>query len=204
MTAEPDVTYDTVEARQYNYVEQAREYASWTVAYEVAFPVAELSEYIGNVSPRGVGFAGEFPIAGGLRIGGTINYNRFYGNEARDTYYLDNGAVTAKLYRYADVWSLAGLARYRFLKPNDGIRPFIGVALGVSFLNATTLVADLGFQDSPAGFLFQPEAGVFARLTPGMQALLAVRYTMTTASFMDYDMPSYISLQIGLSWDTRI
>jgi Lipid A 3-O-deacylase (PagL) len=204
MAAEPDVTYDTVSSRQYNYVEQAREYASWTLAYEVAFPVADLNTFIGSVSPRGLGFAGEFPVYKGLRIGGTINYNRFYGNQPRDTYYLDNGAVTATLYRYVDVWSLAALARYRFLEPNSGIRPFIGVGLGVSFLSATTLVADLGFQDTPAGFLFQPEAGVTARLSAGMQALLAVRYTMTTAAFREVDMPSYISLQIGLSWDTRI
>jgi hypothetical protein len=180
----------------------SRERPSFAIAYEVGFPVFDLHTFVNNVSPRGMGGNFEWPVIQGLRLGAAFHYSRFYDERPNQTYNFDGGAVTAKLYRFADIWSMAAVARYRFGTPDSPIRPFVGLELGVSFLNATTLLADLGFQNTPTGFLAAGEVGLAARVSRGFLATIALRYNMTTASFGKTDMPSYIALQLGGAWES--
>jgi hypothetical protein len=180
----------------------SRERPSFAIAYEVGFPVFDLHTFTNNVSPRGMGGNFEWPVIQGLRLGAAFHYSRFYDERPRQTYVFDNGAVNAKLYRYADIWSMSALARYRFSTPDSPVRPFVGLEIGVAFLNATTLIADTGFQNTPTGLLLAGEVGLAARVSRGFLATIAVRYNMTTASYGTTDMPSYIALQLGGAWES--
>ena len=178
-----------------------RERPSWAFSYEVGFPVADLHKFTENVSPRGLGFNFEWPIIEGLRLGAAFHYSRFYDERPRTTYEFDSGAINGKLYRYLDIWSFAAAARYRFGSPADPIRGFVGLEVGVAFLNATTLLADTGVQDTPTGLLVAGEVGIAARISKGYLATVALRYNLTTASFRNTDLPSYIALQLGFAWE---
>jgi outer membrane protein W len=180
-----------------------KERPSWAIAYEVGIPVFDLHSYTENVSPRGMGFNFEWPVVAGLRLGAGLHYSRFYDERPRQTYTTDSGAVNAKLYRYCDIWSMAAAARYRFGKPDQAVRLFVGFEIGASFLNATSLLADTGFQDTPAGLLLAGEIGAAIRVSRGFLLTVAARYNMTTASFANTDMPSYIALQLGFAWEGR-
>jgi hypothetical protein len=199
--ATPDTNYAEDDPHAFMVKSPERERPSWALAYEVGFPVADLHTFTENVSPRGMGFNFEWPVVEGLRLGAAFHYSRFYDERPRATYQVDSGAINAKLYRYSDIWSFAGAARYRFGSPADPMRAFVGLEVGVAFLNATTLLADTGVQDTPTGLLVAGELGIAARVTKGYLATIALRYNLTTASFGNTDMPSYIALQLGFAWE---
>jgi hypothetical protein len=197
----PDTNYADDEAHGFVVKSPERERPSWALAYEVGFPVADLHKFTENVSPRGMGFNFEWPVVEGLRLGAAFHYSRFYDEVPRTTFEFDSGAINAKLYRYLDIWSFAAAGRYRFGSPADPVRGFVGLEVGVAFLNATTLLADTGVQDTPTGLLVAGEAGIAARITKGYLATIALRYNLTTASFAQTDIPSYLALQLGFAWE---
>jgi hypothetical protein len=199
--AVPDVRYAEEDAQGFVVKAPERERPSWALAYEVGFPVADLHKFTENVSPRGMGFNFEWPVIAGLRLGAAFHYSRFYDERDRTTYEFEGGAINAKLYRYLDVWSFAASGRYRFGSPSDPVRGFVGLEVGVAFVNATTLLADTGVQDTPTGLLVGGEIGIAARITKGYLATIALRYNLTTASFGQTDIPSYLALQLGFAWE---
>jgi hypothetical protein len=199
--ATPDANYAEDDAHAFMVKSPERERPSWALAYEVGFPVADLHKFTENVSPRGMGFNFEWPVVEGLRLGAAFHYSRFYDERPRTTFEFDSGAINAKLYRYLDIWSFAAAGRYRFGSPADPVRGFVGLEVGVAFLNATTLLADTGVQDTPTGLLVAGEVGIAARITKGYLATIALRYNLTTASFAQTDIPSYLALQLGFAWE---
>lgn len=177
-----------------------RDGPSFAFAYPMTFTVGDYKNFIGDPGFRGIAVTGEWPLFKGLRLGGSFNYVRLSETKARETYEFENAAINGKLYNYSDAWNMGVLVRYRFLEPGSRIRPFLGTELGVSFLTATTLIADFGVEDSPTGFLFVAEAGTLVGITKNMAAFVALRYNLTTASFVNVHNPSFLSLQIGLSF----
>jgi hypothetical protein len=177
------------------------EQLSWALSYELAFPAGDLHDFVGNPSPLGAGLDIEWPVVEGLRLGLAAHFSQFYDVHPHTTRVFDWGAITGTLYRYLDVWTGAFLARYRFLRPDAPLRPFLGAEFGVAFLNATTFLADAKFDDAPHGLLFAGELGALVRMSKSFQAVFALRYNLTTAALAEASRPSYLSLQLGVVWE---
>jgi hypothetical protein len=177
------------------------EHLSWALSYEFAFPAGKLHDFVGNPSPLGAGLDIEWPVVEGLRLGVAAHFSEFYDVKPHTTRVFDWGAITGTLYRYLDVWTGAFLARYRFLRPDSPLRPFLGAEFGMAFLNATTFLADATFHDAPHGLLFAAELGALVRISKSFQAVFALRYNLTTAALAEANVPSYLSLQLGVVWE---
>jgi len=171
----------------------------WTFGYSMALGVGDLNDYVQNVSFRGFEVNLLWPLARSLFVGASFGYNGFYESTGSETYQLASAAVTGKLYRYADAWPLAAVGRYVFAQPESMFRPYLGLQMGATWIQTTTLVTDLTFQDSQVGFLLAPEAGILAHLSKAVAACLAYKFNFTTASPGDRDLLSYSSLMLGLT-----
>jgi len=174
------------------------------VAYGMAFPSGGLHDFTADASFRGFDLTLLWPVLKGLYVGAGFGFNGFYQEKPRETYTLDNGAITGKLYRYVDHWAFSGVAQYYFLKPQSMFRPYAGVRVGVAALSATTLVVDLAYQDAPAGFLVVPEIGVQLALSKSIRAYASYQFNYSTATISgaaeDFTGLIFSSIQIGFSF----
>jgi hypothetical protein len=166
--------------------------------YEISLPMGSLKDFAGDPSYRGFEFAALWPVFKSLYLGPVFNHHTFYEEKGTDTYELESGSLTADLYQYARFFTVGGAARYHFLAPDAVARPFVGVRMGMAFVTAATLVADLSLYDTPIGFAVAPEAGVLVRVASVMQLSGSVRYDYSTASSGRLDNASFLAFQLGM------
>jgi len=170
--------------------------------YEIATPTGDLHDYIEESSFQGFEIGGLFPAYRGLHLGVYFNYHLFYEDRGVTTTQLQNGAVTAHVYRYTKFWSAGMAARYYLLAPDSRVRPYLGLRLGVAFLTAAAHVSDLSFYETPIGFAIAPEVGFAVRLAPMLALSLSVRYDYSTASSGPIDSASYVAYHMGVIFST--
>ncbi|HET6338963.1 MAG TPA: hypothetical protein VFG30_37345 [Polyangiales bacterium] len=187
------------EAAEMNERAYARELPMWTIGYSMSLGVGDLNDYIGSPSFRGFEITLLWPAVRSFFAGLAFGYNGFYETSGRQTFQLQSAAVTGKLYRYADAWPLALLGRYVFMQRQSVVRPYVGLRMGMAWINTTTLVTDRTFEDSSLGFLLAPEAGILGHLSKSVMACLSYTFNFTTASPGDRDVLSYSSLLLGLT-----
>lgn len=178
---------------------RGREFTMLSTAYSVAVPMGDLSDFAGGPSFRGFDLSLLFPLYRGLFVGPAFGFNLLSDRKARESYQLSSATITGKLYRYVHYWSFALATRYVFLQPQQPVRPYAGLRLGVAALDLTSLVVDLSSQDSPTGFLLTPEVGVQVRLADMLHGFLAYQFNFSTASSADFDLLSFSAIQLGLS-----
>jgi hypothetical protein len=171
--------------------------------YEISLPVGDLRDFATAPSYRGFEAGALWPIWRSLYIGPVFNYHLFYEHKGETTYLIDNGAITADLYRYARTWTMGAALRYLFLEPKGFARPYVGLRLGITFATMATLVTDLSLYDNPVGFALAPEGGVMLRLTDFMHFAAAVRYDYSTAGTASWDNISYVAYHMGFVFQNR-
>jgi len=178
-----------------------KEHATFLIGYEIALPVQDLNDFISTASFRGFEVGAMWPVWRSLYVGSVFNYHLFYEKQGNQTYQLENGALNANLYRYTKNWTIAAAARYVLLDPEAIARPFVGLRMGIDFVTAATLAADLTLYSTPTGFALAPELGVLLRLASFMKASLSIRYDYSTASSGELDKVSYMAYQIGFAFN---
>lgn len=176
-----------------------RELPIWTIGYSMALGVGDLNDYIGDTSFRGFEVTLLWPAYEGLFLGVGFGYNGFYEDKGQQTRQLESAAVTATAYNYTDAWPLSGIARYVFLQSSSPVRPYLGVRSGVLLMDSTTLITDRSYNDSSAGWLIAPEAGLLAHLSKSVMASLQYSFNFSTASTIGGDELSYNNLMVGLA-----
>jgi hypothetical protein len=167
------------------------------LSYTIGFPSADLHAIIDDPSFRGFDVNIHAAVLRSWYIGVAVGYNHFHEDDGRDTYETDWGAVTGTFYRAYGSVSLALSNRYYLLSPQDIVRPYAGLRLGVSFGSASLMVADVHRYSAPAGFLVAPEAGVAVRLLHWLRLSVAYQYDFTTNSFREVDQASFHAVQLG-------
>jgi hypothetical protein len=173
----------------------------WSVQYDVSLPVGSVRSFVPAVSPIGFVLDARYWFAGpNLSVGVAGIYNQFYHQSPQATYPVDNGAVTATLYRIADVTAIAPEAHYYF-GPANAVVPYLGAGAGFASVKFHVLVSDLDVVQRSSGFIMFSEGGIlipFDRDGFILQAvMLGARATFISAGFRDVDDTSYISLTLG-------
>jgi len=176
----------------------ARERANIGFGWTMAFPTGDLHDFIGKPAYRGFDFVALWPIFRSFYIGGAFGYNLLHEDRDHETYQLDTGAVTAKLYNTANFWMSSVVARYAFLTPESLFRPYLGIRAGLAAISTSVMVADFSFNDNPVGFLLAPEGGVTIRFTDFLLGSVSYQYNFTTADSGRFKNLSYGALQFGL------
>lgn len=175
-----------------------REKSAFFIGYEISLPVGSLKDFTDAASYRGFDLGGLWPIVGGLKLGAYFNHHLFYEELGRETYPLENGAVTANLYRFARFWTTGAMARYHFLPASSVFRPYVGVRTGIAFATTATLVSDLSLYNSPVGFAIAPELGGLVALNDFLALSGSLRYDFSTLSEGPLENGSYLAFQLGL------
>jgi len=179
------------------------EQASFFMGYEIGLPTGSLGDFVSDASFRGFDMGGLWPVWRGLYLGPVFSHHTFNEHEGSNTYLIEDGAITADFYTYARFWTMAGLARYHFLPPDAFVRPYVGLRMGMTFVTAATLVADLSIYYEPLGFALSPEVGLLIRALPIMHINVGLRYDFTTASEGPLDNASFLPFHLGLVFHKR-
>jgi hypothetical protein len=193
-TVAPDGYHDHEGLHEVRDLERASVFGG----YEIGLGSRDLHDFIGDPSFKGFELGGLYPVARGLHVGLYMNSRLFEEARGTTTIALSNGALSGDFYRYARFWSTGAAARYYFLRPDHFVRPYIGVRLGVSFMTATTLLADREYYETPVGFTVAPEVGFAFRVLPLLSVSLAARYDFSTLDARQIDNASYAAFHFGL------
>jgi len=174
----------------------------WSLKYDPSVPVGSVRSFVPNVSPLGFDIDARYWFkrpSFSVGLGGV--YNRFYRQSPQATYPVENGAVTATLYRIIDVVALVPEAHYYF-GPDNGVVPYLGVGAGFASVKFHVLVSDFDLAESSSGLILSPEGGMlipFDRDGIILQAVtVGLRWSFVTAGFRDVSNTSYIGLTLGL------
>jgi len=130
-----------------------------TISYSVGFPVGDLSDYIQNVSWRGVTIDYRKMINPNVGVGFSTGWNVFYENMGRDTYTIDNVSITGKQYRYSNHIPIYINPTY-YLKPGETINPFFSLGIGTIWSLRNTDMNLYTFEQESWGFALAPEVGL--------------------------------------------
>jgi outer membrane protein W len=168
--------------------------------YGMALPMGDTKDYINPASFRGANIEFEKFVNPSVGVGFLVGWNTFYEAMDRDTYDLDNGAITSNQYRYLNVIPIQATGKYYFACDDAAIRPFIGMAAGTYYMERRV---DNGlFSESDKGWTFS--------LAPKVGCLIPINYRASLALSVDYsssfkasDLPkqNWLGINVGFSWD---
>jgi outer membrane protein W len=132
----------------------------WTVNYTVGIPLGEMKDYISEISWRGFSVNGNTYITDKVTIGGTMQWHAFYEKYPRNTYELQDGAITSTVWAKMYAMPLLLNAQYNF-KPEGTIRPYVGLGLGPYYIQQETQVGIFTDNRNNWRFGLAPEIGLY-------------------------------------------
>jgi hypothetical protein len=180
----------------------------WAFTYDVAFPMGETADYIGNTSWRGITIQGRTFIKPNISVGGSFSWQVFFEkvDETVDFSYqpeaLDRpvtGTLSGKQYRYINSLPIMVNAHYYMGDALiNAIRPFAGLSVGMAPTKKRTEVGIIALDDFNWHFALAPEIGVLVPLDPGIDFIATLKYNaaLKTNDSINY---SYLNIQIGLA-----
>jgi hypothetical protein len=149
-----------------------------TGTYIVAFSTAGTHDFISNVSFAGLGLEWGHYVTQNLSLGLSTRWNRFYQEDDRQTYQVQNAAITGKQYKALNVYPIFPKAKFDFdMGHETPLVPFIQIGLGPIYGQKYRTVGNYTFNDFGWQFGFAPEVGVIWRSAyKPLGALFSVRY----------------------------
>ena len=133
--------------------------SSTTLSYSVGIPVGDLSDYIGNMSWRGVSLDYRKMVNPNIGVGFSASWNVFYEAMGRSTYTIDNQSLTGKQYRYSNHIPLYVNPTY-YLKPGETVNPFFSLGIGTIYTLRNTDMNLYTWEQEAWGFALAPEVGL--------------------------------------------
>ncbi len=168
-----------------------------TVNYGIGIPLGDTREFISHASFRGFSFEfGRF-FTDDISVGFLFAWNVYNESFPRDTYELEDLALTGSLYRYINAFPLMAIGRYHFY-PESKFRPYLGLASGAYVINK---VSDFGvhrFENKNWHFGLAPDAGLIIALGQEAFINLGARYNHAFPS--GGDKHSWVSIQAGVTF----
>lgn len=168
------------------------------VGYSIGTPVSEMSE---NFSPWSYsGAFGEYKsyIKDNLTVGVEMAWISFYGESERETYQIENGAITGQLLRFYNNLSSAITCTYNVLYDTK-YQIFIGCGAGLFYNNEELRIGNLTQRDTKWTIGVMPECGFYRSLTPSGQLGISftTRYNYVPYRSVYFDSAQYINFKIG-------
>ena len=175
--------------------------SSTTISYSVGFPVGDLSDYITNVSWRGVTLDFRKMINPNIGVGFSTGWNVFYENMGRNTYTIDNQSLTGKQYRYSNHFPMYINPTY-YLRPDDTVNPFFSLGIGTIYTLRNTDMNLYTWEQEAWGFALAPEIGMQYSMGEGVGAAFTVSGKFNHA-FKGGDInssQSFFTLNVGFTF----
>jgi hypothetical protein len=196
-------------AGSFTYAQEGNQYlqhSQMSFSYQMAFPSADLKEFIPENDYLGWDFEMKAMVTHNLALGGHIGYQGFYKKYPRDTYEFPQGAITTTVFKYYYTIPMQLVATWYFI-PEGMIQPFIGMNVGVNYNERRGEIGLYVVEDNSWNFSFAPEAGVIVPFGHYSQWGLNVRgkynynvYSRTDNIGQEFNQLAYWNLMIGLTY----
>lgn len=174
----------------------------WTLSYEPATPLGDMTDFISKSSLRGLSGSVEWFVNDKITAGFNIQWTGFYEKEDRATFEFDAGAVTATAWKEFYILPLYATAKYHFMEEGR-VRPYAGVSTGVAYVEQMAQVGTYEFTEKNWRYALAPEAG--ARIPMGMEKQwgfnLKLRYQMIFYNEYNIDLLQYLNYSFGIYWN---
>ena len=176
-----------------------------TLAYTMAQPSGDASDFANNFSWLGFSVEGDWFIRDKISTGFIAGWQEIYKEEGQGSYTFSNGTVTgARIYKHIGSLPLLARARYWTGTPGDRAHAFAGLGVGTYWMKQT-VDAGIYTADSDAWhFGIAPEVGVLVKTGYDIGWTLNARYNYPFAAG-DYlggksASFSYWGIGIGVSY----
>lgn len=166
------------------------------LAYDFGIPLGSVRDFSANVSPVGVELQFRGWVMDQLSLGLSAGWSSFVDERPRETFTVDNAAVTASTYNRMQMTNARLLVHYYLGQGN--VRPYIGPNIGLGWTWFELEAADLVFSDTQFSMNFGGELGAVFGDDPAVLANL--RYSwMPGADFLGIvSNVQTISAQVGI------
>ncbi len=147
----------------------------FSINYAVTVPMGNTSDYIDQVSGRGI--TGEYQkfINDYWAIGGEFGHTTLYKREPEKVYTEGTASLSGIQYRYQYHWPIFLTANYFF---NNGgeVRPYLGLGLGTVAHDRRIDMGIFTSQNTYWQFALRPEAGLFYKASYSVGFKLGAKY----------------------------
>lgn len=170
-----------------------------TLSYSIGFPVGDLSDYIQNMSWRGITLDYRKMVNPNVGVGFSAGWNVFYEELDRDTYTIDNQSLTGKQYRYSNHIPLYVNPTY-YLKPGESLNPFISLGIGTIYTLRNTDMNLYTWEQESWGFALAPEVGLHYSIDDATAVTVTGKLNHAFKSGDIDAAQSFFSLNLGFSF----
>lgn len=169
------------------------------VSWDVAIPTGELkNNYIDQTSARGFSIGGRKFIYDFFSVGGKGGWQTF-NQKLTGTQKVDGTTdLTGTQFRYVNAFPLMVNAHF-YLGEDEGIRPYVGINTGVTFITQQTDIGLWTVGDNSTHFGLAPEVGVLIPIgIAGGGVSLSAKYEQAFKSNNAADIHyQYFSVSLG-------
>ena len=170
------------------------------IYYTMGMPMGNTNDYIDKTSFRGMGFEYQYLLSDNFALGGVLQWSTFYKSLPKDTYPINNGAITGYQYRYINTVPMYVTGTYYLASDDAKIRPYLGLGVGTYWLEKRT---DMGlYTDIYNSWHFGliPKAGILIPVSYSTSFYIGLDYNMAFKN-NDMDTQSWLGISIGLDFD---
>lgn len=182
--------HQSVEAQRYNGL--------MGLCWNVSEPLGESSNFVGETSLRGAQFEFRNFLTSNFSLGGSIGWQGYQEYEPRETYPIDNGAITTDLTKF--VYTLPVLFNaHRYFQVSDNVLPYIGAGIGAKYSRHAIYYSIYTTEENKWGFAVRPEIGVIFPIG-GVGIQLAADYLWATndSATLDFGSTSSLNFRLGM------
>jgi hypothetical protein len=173
----------------------------WSIVYTPAVPFGGVRDLTSKVTPFGFNVDIRYRFPSNFSLGVSGGWTLFYDKDVATTYPIDNGALTATLYKSTQFLTLSADLLW-YYDQSTAIVPYLGVGAGPAWVSFRVAASDLDKQTHPHAFVVIPQAGIlwaFDRDDIIRTALVfGVRYTFATTGYDGASTGSFLGLAIGM------
>jgi hypothetical protein len=168
-------------------------------SWDIGIPVGSAQSFTGNASAVGFELLGQYWLTSHVTVGASLDWQTYWDTRPRQTYAVDNGAITATADNSIRGGASRAIARYFFLDQGVAL-PYAGLNIGLGWSTFQTAASAISLYDNALSVLLGAEIGALLVLEPDMPMItVGARYTaLPAADFLAVTNVQSITFQLGL------
>ena len=170
------------------------------LSWNMSVPTGSTTNFVGETSLRGGQF--EFrdflPAERNISLGLSIGWNGYQEDEPRQTYAIENGAVTTDLVKYTYTLPIL-LNVHHYFPIGENVLPYVGAGIGGMYSEHEIFFNIYNIEENEWGFAVRPEVGaIFPFGRAGL--LVAADYLWATneSSTLGIDNSASLNFRLGV------
>jgi outer membrane protein len=168
-------------------------------SWDIGVPIGSAHSFTANASAVGFELLGQYWLTSHVTVGASLDWQTYWDTRPRQTYAVDNGAVTATADNQIRNGAARAVARYFFLDQGMAL-PYAGLNLGLGWSTFQTAASTVSLYDNTLSILLGAEVGALFAFERDVPLLtVGARYTtLPAADFLAVTNVQSLTFQIGL------